>query len=102
PPNVSPHDYQFSPKDLRKLREADLMVLNGLGLEDWLKNALQEQLLHPAARVLEVAAGLHDELIYPEGKPSPRQPRLANPHIWLDARLAAHAVTNILRALETI
>src|SRR4051794_34911508 len=41
PGNVSPHDYQFSRKDLEKLDRADLMVVNGLGLESWLGRLLK-------------------------------------------------------------
>src|ERR1051325_5920363 len=41
PANVEPHDYQFSRKDLQKLTRADLIVLNGLGLETWLQQAVR-------------------------------------------------------------
>src|SRR6266481_2708120 len=41
PANAEPHDYQFSRKDLQKLSHADLIVLNGLGLEKWLEKAIQ-------------------------------------------------------------
>src|SRR5437763_12392815 len=40
PANVEPHDYQFSRKDVQKVAHADLIVVNGLGLERWLDNVL--------------------------------------------------------------
>src|SRR5437867_12116709 len=43
PARVEPHDYQLSRKDLQKLSHADLIVLNGLGLESWLNKALAVQ-----------------------------------------------------------
>ena len=36
PNGAGPHDYQFTPQDFRLLAGADLILLNGLGLEDWL------------------------------------------------------------------
>ncbi|MDQ6632087.1 MAG: metal ABC transporter substrate-binding protein, partial [Verrucomicrobiota bacterium] len=93
PPGVGPHDYQFSPRDLRKLHEADLIFLNGLGVEDWLGPAL------PSGQkmVVKISEGLGNQLIYTRSETSRGLP---NPHIWLDPHLAAHAVTNILIALQ--
>ncbi len=39
-----PHDYALSPGDMKKLAEADVLLLNGLGMDDFLLKAL------PAAR----------------------------------------------------
>ncbi|MGI8966345.1 MAG: metal ABC transporter substrate-binding protein, partial [Limisphaerales bacterium] len=84
PPGVGPHDYQFSPRDFRKLNEADLIFLNGFGMEDWLNSAL------PSGQktVVKISDGLRDELIYTSSEDSRSIP---NPHIWLDPHLAAHA-----------
>src|SRR2546423_1836069 len=59
PANVEPHDYQFSRKDLQKLSHADLLVINGLGLEHWVAKAVQTSNsgLSPQ-RIVELAAGL--------------------------------------------
>ncbi len=109
PGNVGPHDYQFSRRDVQKVNAADVIVVNGLGLESWL-----DKLLQNAGRpkvVVEAAAGLRGELITrmpqleTEGKPAAASPPQAaegrpNPHIWLDPHLAAHAVTNILATLQ--
>src|SRR5258706_2286828 len=94
PANVEPHDYQFSRKDLQKLSHADLIVVNGLGLESWLSRMFHDSASHP--KVVELSAGLEPDLIYAgEGRTSSPRP---NPHIWLDPRIACQAVTNILRA----
>jgi zinc transport system substrate-binding protein len=117
PAGVGPHDYQFSPRDIRKLREADLLVVNGLGLEDWLARAIRSVGGRGSKlKVVEAAAGLDQQLIHGvtrlqiEDEPAPRSRRHrhhhqhdqgeANPHIWLDPRLAMHAVGNILEALK--
>src|SRR6266513_2002472 len=118
PGNVEPHDYQFSRKDLQKLAQADLIVINGLGLEKWLDKAVQNSASAKATRVVEMADGLGSELIYATSEsPSSRREEatpmtasqirrltaaatVPNPHIWLDPRLARHAVRNILKALQ--
>jgi zinc transport system substrate-binding protein len=116
PPGVGPHDYQLSPKDRRKLTEANLIVLNGLELEAWIHPLLHSDPSLRAKPVAEASAGLKD-LIYGttplavslgrsvdcvvssrvDGAEQQRQP---NPHVWLDPQLAGQAVTNILRALQ--
>ena len=35
PDNVGPHDYQMRPSDMRKVSDADLIIINGLGLESF-------------------------------------------------------------------
>ena len=85
PANVGPHDYQFAPRDLRKLSAAQLFVVNGHGMEDWLaKDRLITELPH----------------IHLPGEHAHHHDGGPNPHLWLDPTLAAHAVTNILSALQ--
>src|SRR5262249_45637990 len=117
PPGVGPHDYQLSPKDRRKLSEADLIVRNGLQLEAWLDPLLRSDSRLRSKTVAEAAAGLEATLIYGstplavESVPSAAHPpaasvggaepsRRPNPHVWLDPRLACQAVSNILQALQ--
>lgn len=119
PQGVDPHDFQFSPRDLRRLRAASLLVVGGLGLEGWNEAALKRLADHPELRVVEAAAGLpKDSLIldadphhhgkqtgedhdhdhdHPVGETQAQAP---NPHFWLDPILMAHAATNITRALQ--
>ena len=108
--NIEPHDYQLSRRDLQKLTEADLLIVNGLGLEQWLQKAFEVSLKSHPKRLVEVSAGLERELIYSSrnvrssknntGFPEPGHSGYPNPHIWLDPRLVMHAVTNIVRALS--
>src|SRR5258706_6113295 len=77
PANVEPHDYQFSRKDLQKLTHADLIIVNGLGLEGWLEKAFHDSLTHPK-RMVAISAGLEAELIY-AGEQKPSSPRPSPP-----------------------
>jgi zinc transport system substrate-binding protein len=105
PPNVGPHDYQLSPSDLRKLRDADLIIFNGLGLDNWITKAADK------SRILDLGAGFKKELIKlgsdleMEGKHQhghDHQHGPANPHIWLDPQLAIQCVSNILVTVQKI
>lgn len=103
PTGVDPHDFQFSPRDLRRLAGADLLIVGGLGLEGWKEDRLREASGNAGLRLVEAAAGLPaDALIQdPCGHDHGDDPHAhpPNPHFWLDPILAAHAATNIARAL---
>jgi ABC-type Zn uptake system ZnuABC Zn-binding protein ZnuA len=83
PPGASPHDFQLSPPDIREFNQSDLLIANGLGAESWLDRLVRQSAKQK--RVVLMSVGLDKD---------------TNPHIWLDPVLAAHAVTNILRALQ--
>jgi zinc transport system substrate-binding protein len=98
PASASPHDYQLSPRDLRKVDGARLIVFNGLEIEKGLNNILAPGPNRPAT--VDASQSLGERLIPARHKEvSAFNPSGANPHFWLDPTLAAHAVTNIMRAL---
>ena len=106
PPRAEPHDYAFTIGDARKLAVADLIIVNGLGLEGWLPKFLKGS---PAARdrVVSVSAGLEAQFISGElhhghDHAEHDESAHANPHLWLDPQLAAHGVSNILVALQRV
>ncbi len=107
PANVGPHDYQFAPRELRKLTSAQLFIVNGHGMEDWLAKATKAAKGTKTATVIEAfgnvpKTNLVTELphIHLPGEHAHHHDGGANPHLWLDPTLAAHAVTNILTALQ--
>ena len=108
PANIDPHDYQLGPRDLAKLQAADVLVINGLGLEDWLLRVLKSTRGDHQPVIVELSAGLGtNELMFDEDAPwaqaAARGRRRAgnpNPHIWLDPTLAQHGLTNISKALQ--
>src|SRR5687768_3920512 len=92
PENASGHDYQLSAQDARKLNNADLVIATGLGLEDaLLGRRLKTPAIKAAAGIDPIRGHVHEDHRHGED---------ANPHFWLDPVLAAHAVTNILQALQ--
>lgn len=105
-----PHAYSFSRSDVNKLSNADVVIIHGLGLEDWLP-VFRRSTVVPAGKVVSVTDGLQQQLLYGEhshhhhhgpGAAHNHGGESANEHTWLDPQLAAHAVTNILLALQGI
>ena len=66
PIGADPHDFQLSSQDGVKIREADLVVANGLGLEESFM-AVFESAREDGARILEVG-DLADPMEWGEGR----------------------------------
>lgn len=56
PPGTSPHVFEPAPSDLRKLVDAELVVVAGAGYDDWMRRALAACASH--ARVLDSAGSI--------------------------------------------
>jgi zinc/manganese transport system substrate-binding protein len=102
PPRSEPHDYAFTPGDARKFERADLIIVNGLGLEAWLPKFLRSS---PGSRerIVTFSTGLDARLIvggHEHGRTLRQEAVHANPHVWLDPQLAAQGISNILAALQ--
>jgi ABC-type Zn uptake system ZnuABC Zn-binding protein ZnuA len=75
PPGVGPEDYEAKPDDAKKLTDAQLIVSNGVGLDDFLD------------RLLSSAGGEHPRLVLGDGIPTLNVDGEENPHFWLDPTL---------------
>jgi zinc/manganese transport system substrate-binding protein len=92
PAGADPHEFQISAAQLVSLVEADLVVANGLGLEQGLDDALAEAAAS-GVQVVQLAASL-DPLPFPGGG--------LDPHFWLDPVRTAQGVEIIAERLEQI
>lgn len=86
------HTFDPTPSDVRRLTQADLVVRNGLGLDDWLADLVADS--GSSARVVALAEDL-EGVDYIDGD-EPGEP--VNPHLWLDPQLASRYADRI--ALE--
>ncbi|MGH9265534.1 MAG: metal ABC transporter solute-binding protein, Zn/Mn family [Acidimicrobiales bacterium] len=82
--NVDPHDYEATPADLEAVRRADLVVKNGIGLEEWLDRTLESA--GSRARVVDASTGVAR--------------RGDDPHIWHDATRARTMVASVAAAMR--
>lgn len=100
-PGTELHEYQGTPANVKAIATANVVIKNGLGLEEFLsdtiKNAGNSQLVE-----IDVSKGIE-----PINKISPidktvggeddhdHEHRFGNPHIWLDPVLAKQQIINI-------
>lgn len=86
PPGADPHNYEPSPQDLAKIADADLIVLNGAGLEEVLEPLIENaggrgKVIHLSEGItlLDSSIGHDDET--PETTQADTQ---GDPHVWTD------------------
>jgi zinc/manganese transport system substrate-binding protein len=102
PSNIGPHDFQATPDQLMRLRHADVLVKNGLGLEVFLDKLIANA-DNPRLRLIDSSRGItplesaaHDHG-HDHGHPEAmaKDEAVPNPHIWLDPVLAIQQVNGI-------
>ena len=102
PAGVDVHTFEPSPADAQKLASADLIVMNGLGLDEWALSLL-EAAGKSEEDVLELAEGIDESnaWVYLEGEEHDVAATDvhghggSDPHIWLDPKGAAIYVNRI-------
>lgn len=96
PLDTDPHGFEPTPSDLRSVAGADLLIVNGGGLEGPLLKTLES--VGGGARIVDASAGLRSRT------PQPGEPALehggADPHFWLDPVLVKTYVDNIAAAFS--
>jgi zinc/manganese transport system substrate-binding protein len=105
--DTGPHDFQLTPADVKRLSDADLFIINGVGIEEWLGELIKKS-GNKNLVVVDTSKGIklvespeeieigHDhshahDHVHGDG---------ANPHIWLDPVIAKKQATNIVAALQ--
>jgi len=94
-PNSDPHSFEISAQEAARILNADLIVSNGLGLEEGLQHQLDAA---DAAGVPMLAAGaVIDPLPYAAGTGSDT----ADPHFWTDPARMIEVVDAVATAVQT-
>ncbi len=92
PPGVGPEDYEPKPDDARSLADAQLIVSNGVGLDDFLNRLIASGSGGTTPRVV-LGDGL--QTIDVDGEP--------NPHFWLDPTIVKSGyLPKIVEALTAL
>lgn len=94
-PGASPHDYQFSPEDVKDIARADLLIINGAGLENWLDDILEAS-GNKDLQIIDSSSGI-EILGEEEGGEI-----LQNPHIWLSPKVAVQQTEAIAGEIISI
>ncbi|WP_084503413.1 metal ABC transporter substrate-binding protein [Desulfatirhabdium butyrativorans] len=107
-----PHDYVLTPQDMKRLEKADVLIINGLGLEEFLSIPLKK--INPNLKVIDSSKGISDLLPdteahdhhHAEGKKGPsaaNDPQHEfNPHLFASPKEAARIAATIASSLSAI
>lgn len=96
---LDPHSFHASPDQVARLRDADLVVANGLGLEEALADIL-ESARDDGVRVIFL--GDFIEPLPPAGDGPGDDPGALDPHFWLDPRRMAQTLEGLAEELADI
>jgi zinc/manganese transport system substrate-binding protein len=96
PIGVDPHDFSPSAQQIARIAAADLVVLNGLGLEERLVDAITGA-IGSDVTILEVAAAVDPLPWSTDGSGGS-----LDPHVWLDPVRMAEAAGLVATALAAI
>jgi len=94
PAGIEPHDWEPTIQDLQKMQNADMIVINGAGFENWLDDFVTT---NPNVLVVDTSKDIElmgSSKFYFENDGSYK-----DPHIWLDPILAKKQVQNIANGL---
>lgn len=91
-PDGDPHTFEPSPQDSAMLSKADVVVVNGLGLEGWLDRMVKASGFH--GTLVVASDGIKTHTLEEDGK------TVTDPHAWNDVANGVHYAKNIQAALE--
>jgi ABC-type Zn uptake system ZnuABC Zn-binding protein ZnuA len=93
PAGLDPHSFEPTPQDVARIADSNVLIVNGFGLEEWLKPVLDNA---GGARLVVVATnGLTGRT------PRPGEPvGVTDPHFWLDPTKVLTYVENIRAGLS--
>ncbi|CAN5726339.1 metal ABC transporter substrate-binding protein [soil metagenome] len=107
------HTFDPSPSDAVTIAEADVVVMNGLGLDEWLRDLTQNAGASDVT-IVELAEEL-DGVDYlepaehqeegegsPEDEPDGHAGESANPHLWLNVAYTQEYVEKLVAALKQV
>jgi zinc transport system substrate-binding protein len=102
PPGTEPHDVELSPRDVQRIREADVVLYLGSGFQP----AVEEAAEGADGRAVDLLEGIQlaeapDEAAdeHADEQPEESGEHRLDPHVWLDPRLYARIARRIAREL---
>ncbi|MDH3361364.1 MAG: zinc ABC transporter substrate-binding protein [Nitrosopumilus sp.] len=117
PVGVEPHDWEPTVKDVQRMQKSDLIIINGLGFENWVDN-LQET--NYSGKIVDTSKGIpiknshaenshaenshaensHAENSHAENSHAENSHEITDTHIWLNPVYAKIQVQNIAFAFS--
>jgi len=99
-PGTEPHNWKPTIKDIQRMQEANLIIINGLGIENWTDDI---STINSNVNIIDTSYGITPIYITPENKlgtlgVATKEFR-TDPHIWLNPITIKVQVQNIADAL---
>lgn len=89
PVGVEPHDWEPTVKDVQKMQKSDLIIINGIGFENWVDNLQETNYL---GKIVDTSNGIPIR--------NSNDQKSKDPHIWLNPVYAKIQVQNIALAFS--
>ena len=89
PVGVEPHDWEPTIKDVQEIQKSDLIIINGIGFENWVDNLAENNY---QGIIIDTSNGILINNL--------DQENTADPHIWLNPVYAKKQVQNIALAFS--
>ena len=103
PSGVEPHDWEPTIHDLQKIQQADIIVINGIGFENWVDDI---DSINSEVLIIDTSIGIplikETTVLDVDDRVEHHDDTSGDPHIWLDPVLAKTQVNNIAKALIEI
>lgn len=102
------HDYQLTPQDLKTLENADILVINGAGMESFLDGIISQ---YPNLEIVDATKGLslleddthsHDDHDHDHDTEDDDHDHEYNAHVWVSVTGNIDEVKNISSQLESL
>ncbi len=98
PQGVEPHDWEPSIRDVQRIQNADLIIINGIGFENWLDNI---DTINSDVKIIDSSFGIDIISSYEdEDEHGELHEFSGDPHIWLNPVSAKSQVQNIADGLK--
>lgn len=94
PPGASEHSWQLKSSDAVNLEKADIILINGAGLETYLQDFLKDKKVAIVSEGIDLITITSEDITSTSGDGS-----TPNPHVWLDpdnAKIMAQNIAEIL------
>jgi ABC-type Zn uptake system ZnuABC Zn-binding protein ZnuA len=95
PNNGDVHTFEPKPADVQKVAQAQLLVMNGLGLDDWLQGTITNA-SSAGTPLVQLGVNLAGVDLLPGEDPATQ-----NPHLWMNVKYAELYVDRIAEALRS-
>ena len=96
------HDYQLTVKDMMKMEDADVFIINGGGMESFLDKAIS---VYPEMKIINASEAILGEVPSGEIAEEHHHEHLhgsTNPHVWVSVDLHIHQIEEITHELAKI